>query len=60
MKISHSWHLNEVQSYTFPDIKMGNWGGGWNYKLGLALSKTTLMIELLILSISIYWGNNHE
>lgn len=31
---------------------MGRFGGGWNWKLGVALGSSTLLIDLLVLTVT--------
>lgn len=38
--------------------QLGRFGGGWHYKLGVALGHGTLVIDLLLGSVYISWGKN--
>lgn len=34
---------------------MGRFGGGWNWKLGISIGGSTVLIDLLVISVSISW-----
>jgi len=39
---------------------MGRFGGGWNWKLGIAISKSTIIVDLLYTTIRIDKVRDHE
>lgn len=51
MKISFK---NKIKA----ENEWGRWGGGWDWKLGICIGKSEMIIELLVFMVRIYWGKD--
>ena len=48
------WKLEITITWRSKKSLMGRFGGGWNWELGFQSSRTTIIFNLLILSVRIY------
>jgi hypothetical protein len=55
--IDKHWWIGDLKIRIYwrnPDGLMGRFGGGWNWKLGLQWSSSSVIINCLVFSITLY------
>ena len=61
--INKTWKLGRFKTHlTWRDDKsiMRRFGGGWRYSLGIQVGGSSILINLLILSISFSWYKDNK
>jgi hypothetical protein len=62
-EINKKWECGRLQlTYHWRSSKSlwGRFGGGWQWSLGFEISQTTIMLNLLVFSIRVYWKPQDE
>ena len=52
------WRLHVRLSWRDASGLMGRFGGGWNYKLGVQVGVTTVIVSLILFSVSLTWPSS--